>query len=233
MSSKDICAVIDAQGFFIGKTFFPREISFVNNEYQLCFEVFTYIPEEFRAKNSKLFYFQEKKLHGIPIRQVLPKKSKKVIEASELEALILSMHLLLSTSEKTLFGVKNQQLAKILEECEIPIFNLEKEEVGGEKCPALPYFDRFKIYYYCRIHQDTSPSLDESHRCALFKSTAIWDWLNTKHKSDKVYDFTKKFITHVSLINSAIKRRHFPVDKSLHQNFLQSCSKSKSSNQSF
>ena len=184
-----ICAVIDAQGFFINKKFYPREVSIVNAEYQLCFEIIPIISLDTKINYLAHFNKQSQELHGIPMAQVINKDSKTVFSISKLRHIIEEIYLRLRTEEKNLFAVKNQQMAGLLTEYQIPFFNLEKEEVGGEVCPTLTVFDKFSNSIYCAIHAKLAPKKNKSnHRCAMRKSKMIWDWLTRKANSDLLLD---------------------------------------------
>ena len=185
MKGNEVCAIIDSQGFFVKNTFFPREISIVNDDYKLCFEVIPDIDKDFKVKNFKNFSYQQHQLHGIPIESVLSEKTKKVIHIDQLRQLIEEIYFRVRTEEKKLVGVKNLQLAILLKEFQIPYFNLETQEVGGEICPTLRDFEKFKISSFCSLHATLRRKFNQDiHRCALRKANAIWDWLSLKLKSD-------------------------------------------------
>ena len=189
MKENEICAIIDSQGFFVKNTFFPREISIVNDEYNICFEVIPDIETDFKLKNFKVFSYQQHQLHGIPIESVLSEKSKKIIHIKNLRQLIEGIYFRVRTEEKKLFGVKNLQLAQLLKEYQIPYFNLEQQEVGGELCPTLKEFEKFKISCHCSLHAKLRRKFkEEIHRCAFRKAQAIWDWLTLKLRSDNLLE---------------------------------------------
>ena len=184
-----VCAVIDSQGFFIHKKFYPRELSIVNNEYKLCFEIVPNISLDNRINYLGHFNKQTQELHGIPINRVIRSECKSVISILKFRQFIEEIYLRLRTDEKPLFAVKNQQMAVLLKEFEIPFLNLEKESVGGEICPTLSAFDSFGVSIYCPLHAKVMPKKNnQKHRCALRKSKAIWDWLTRKVNSDLLLD---------------------------------------------
>ena len=186
---KQICAVIDVQGFFVQKKFYPREISIVNNEHKICFEIVPDINVDTKLDYFKYFKFQQHQLHGIPLEKVLDDKTKKVFHASQMKKIVEEIYFRVRTEERKLFGVKNQQVANLLKEFEIPYFNFESEEVGGEICPPLSIFDKFKSSKYCLLHATLKCKFNENiHRCALRKALLIWDWLNCKVDSDLLVD---------------------------------------------
>ena len=195
-----ICAIIDFQGFFIQRRFYPRELSIVNDEYQLCFEVLPEISSEIKLNNFKHFSYQQHQLHGIPLEKVLSEKTKKIIPLSQLRQLIEEIYFRVRSEDKKLLGVKNQQVGLLLKEYQIPFFNFEAEEVGGEICPALAVFEKFKFSTYCLLHSSLKRKFNESHRCALRKSQAIWSWLTVKLRSDFLVDeiFTQTECAHTS-----------------------------------
>jgi hypothetical protein len=187
--SDQICAIIDAQGFFVQKVFYPREISIVNDKYQICFEIVSEIDIKTKIVCFKHFSFQQHQLHGIPINKVLNDKTKKVFPISQLKQIIEEIYYRVRTNELNLFGLKNQQLSTLLSEYGIPFYNFETEEVGGELCPPLAVFDKFKSSIYCLLHANPKCNFDEKiHRCALRKACLIWVWLCRKQVSDDLVD---------------------------------------------
>ena len=184
-----ICGVLDVQGFNVGKHFFTRKIGFVNNDYELCFEIKCNINKEVREKNERTLSHQKWQIHGIPINPVLEDCSKRLVDCSKLNNLIEEIYCRVKTENKPLIGIKNHFLAKILDEIEIPYFNFERERIGGESCPPLQLFDRFHKDPFCRLHSVLAPGVLVNHyRCALRKSSNIWEWLENKNKSDIFFD---------------------------------------------
>ena len=187
--AKQICAIIDVQGFFVQKKFYPRELSIVNSEYNICFEIVPEVNIDTKLDFFKHFSCQQFQLHGIPIEKVLEDKTKKVFHASHLKKIVEEIYFRVRTEEKKLLGVKNQQVANLLKEFEIPFFNLESEAVGGEICPTLSIFDKFRFSKYCILHASLKRKFNETvHRCALRKASTIWDWLKCKLDSDLLVD---------------------------------------------
>ena len=214
-----ICAIIDAQGFFVQNKFYPREVSIVNDEYQLCFEIIPNISLDTKLNCYSQFSFQQKKLHGIPLSQVLPNTSKNVFEIRYLKNIIEYIYMSIRNEKKFLLGVKNTQLKNMLEEYRIPLYNFEQEEVCGEICPPLAVFEKFKNSIYCSLHAKLVQKKDETThrcpigiqakyherrpRCALRKAWVTWDWLKHKLSSDILFDNI--------IARNELAREHFSI----------------------
>ena len=187
--AKKICAVIDMQGFFIEKVFYPRELAIVNDKYKLCFEIDCDIPNDLRIKNFKHFSFQQHQIHNIPIEKVIPDKTLRVFKNSQLKHILFDIYCRIRSEDKYLFAIKNQQLAKLLDVYEIPYINLEKVTIGNEICPTLLNFDKYSKHKkgFCLLHFMLNNSAHGINiRCSLRKSEKIWEWLINKIISDQL-----------------------------------------------
>src|SRR5882724_2913577 len=138
--AKQVCAVVDMQGFFIDKVFYPREFAIVNNEMKLCFEIDCEIQNDLKFKSFRHFSFQQNQIHGIPVEKVLNERTSRVFKISELQTLVYEIYCRFRTEDKSYVAIKNQQLAKLLDEYGIPYLNLERENIGNEICPPLHLF---------------------------------------------------------------------------------------------
>jgi hypothetical protein len=187
--SEQICAVIDIQGFFVDKVFYPRELAIVNDKYQLCLEIDSQITEENKMSNYRHFSFQTNYIHGIPVDKVIDEKTLRIITIDKLKNFICDLYNLIKTDNKFYFGIKNQQLSKLLDEYELPYVNLETESIGYEYCPTLKLFDSVcnNRHAYCLLHSLLHKTqIDEKIRCSLRKCVNIWNWLSFKLNSDQL-----------------------------------------------
>ncbi len=141
------------------------------------------IPNEIKLKSFRCFSFQQHQIHGIPIEKVIKEKSNQVFNYKELKSLLFEIYCRLRTEDKTLFAVKNHQLAALLLEYDIPFLDLEKIKVGNEVCPPLHRFEslNFQTNTFCLLHFLLYSSCRQKKiRCSLKKSANIWYWLKTK-----------------------------------------------------
>ena len=190
--AKQVCAVLDIQGYNVGNVFYPRELAFVNNETKLCYELDCEFDDKVIEENKRHFNFIRHKIHGIPIKRMLSYQSSRVLLAKNLKFLLINAYPCLRTVEKKYFAVKNHYLAKILDDVEIPYLNLEKERIGYEVTPPLHLFDKHNIgySYHCPLHfiLSNNPSYDRTLRCSLRKCSNIWDWLQMKITSNMFFE---------------------------------------------
>lgn len=185
-----VCAIIDTQGFFINKVFYPREVAIVNENLRVCFEIDCEFPRELTIKSFKHFTYQQNVIHGIPVKKVINDISFRVLKFKYFKNFITYVYECLKSPERPFFAVKNQQLSLLLKEYKIPFINLEDEKIGNEICPTLTSFD--KVYgqntHHCLLHFLLKNStMIPNYRCSLRKASYIWEWLNMKYKSDWLY----------------------------------------------
>ena len=173
-----ICAVIDAQGFQIGQTFFPRELAIIGKNVKLCYEI---VSESVKFQNRGKLEFQTNAIHGIPINQVLNQNSKCFIKEENLDNFLKFIVSLLTTEKRKYVAVKNQQLCQILTRCSIDFINLEKHLLDFQPCPPLRVFEKIgaKNSVFCPLHLALySQNFDKDVRCSLKKALFIWEWVN-------------------------------------------------------
>lgn len=189
-SENFICAVIDVQGFYIDRKFYPRELAIVNDKLRLCFEIDCEFPPNMNMEYNvlKKFTFQQIHLHGIPMKKVLNDKTSRCFKNKDLKNLVQELYNRVKTEDKFIFATKNQQTSDLLWEYEIPYLDLEKQMVGNEICPTLKDFDKVvgPNNCFCLLHFVLNkPLYNSQFRCALRKSIYIWDWLKYKVESDR------------------------------------------------
>ena len=190
--SKQICAIIDLQGFSVGNQFFPREIAIVNKDLKLCYELDCDLDTDIIEENKGHLNYQRNHIHGIPIQRVLDFNTSRVFKSSNLEFIIENIYPYVKSIDKIYFAVKNHHLAKILDKINIPYINLEKETIGNEIVPPLHLFDKLNVGfgYHCPLHFALigRTSYDRSLRCSLRKCLNIWNWLEMKITSNSFYN---------------------------------------------
>jgi len=177
-----ICAIIDAQGYFIDKKFYPREIAVFNDDIQLCVEIPQNMPILTRIKNYKTILFQEYHIHGIPMERVTTKgNTSSECENFSVKNILYHLYNKVKREGKIYLASKNQQLAVLLKECEILFIDLEQSAIENEPCPSLCAFDKLcgRPKSYCSIHASVYKKHQRT-RCALRKSENIWRWVQSK-----------------------------------------------------
>lgn len=183
MDSKNICAVIDSQGFCLpDRQFVPREIAFVCKKFSVYYEVIAEVTDELKAHFKKEFDFQEYFIHGLPIHQLTDDSNRKTIKQSQLPQLILELYESCMANENSSIALKNVFLEKYLSNLSIPFYNLEIFSIGGEMCPTLEMFGSFANSFFCVLHSNIRKK--PPSRCALKKASSIWHWLSNKIVSD-------------------------------------------------
>lgn len=187
---------MDLQGFSIGKEFFPRELALVSDDVKICVEIDSKISKDFKIKNFRSLSFQHHQIHGIPVDRVIKEKCFQVIQSEDFKTFLVQIYYRIRGAEKNLIAIKNQQLAKILTECSIPFFDLEKEKICQEVCPPLHRFDKYNYHNnnFCLLHFLCS-SYNTKVRCSLRKVAYIWDWINDRVKTERLLKDIIEIIT--------------------------------------
>ena len=173
----------------LNKVFYPREVAIVNDKFKLCYEIDCEFSDDFILNNQQKLSFQKHQIHGIPVKKFLSERTAKVFKNSEFGILLNELYMRLCFEDKKYFGVKNQQLSKFFDVLGIPYVNLENLPIGGEFCPTFSTYSEYsgRNFNFCSIHDNLCKSLSNKHlRCALKKSSYIWEWLKNKNISDVI-----------------------------------------------
>ena len=196
MEIENFLAVFDMQGFFVDNTFYPREFAVVNNDIKICFEIDCSISNDVKLQSFRQFSYQQHNIHGISLERVI-KKNRKVIKIENLKNIIKEIYDEISKeNNKNIILIKNQQLAKLLDDYEIPYYNLEYNMIANEGCPTLEMFDKMfgRNNSYCLLHCLLRKS--KHVRCSLRKSANIWNWLQQVVSQERfINKFSSLFIT--------------------------------------
>jgi hypothetical protein len=168
--AKTVCLIVDCQGFTVNGKFIPKEIAFTTNKGKpSCFEIdhkmsLDDLNREDRVSNWYITNF----INDLPFEP----KTKECVSISDVPALLRVLYNKHYLRQTDVFGIKNPQLGKLLDELKIPWLELQ-----------IPKMDTLFKYYYneikCNYH-----IVDFSERCALAKVAYIARWLNEKHKID-------------------------------------------------
>ena len=186
---KNICAVFDIQGYFVGDVFYPRELAIVNNDHQLCFELESELTAKDKGfhKTNRILYKNEEKIHGIPIANVLNTNSRQVIKFKDVPAFIITIYNKLTTADKPFVGVKNRMLFKILFLMKIPTFDLTTKN-----CPNYLTFEKAnKCTVLCPLHLKLMENNNNNSvvKCSLKKAFHLWNWLSNNVASIDLFSY--------------------------------------------
>ena len=143
MDPRHICAVIDAQGFYLDNRFYPREFSFLCDDVLVNYEVISNMDIDTKINNFGVLANQKRRLHGLSIEPKLADKTHRVILEADIRKLLCELYREVMKDDKSSIAIKNKQLLSYLSDVSIPFYDLEQLEVGNEKCPTLAAFDRF------------------------------------------------------------------------------------------
>jgi hypothetical protein len=164
MDNKSICAILDAQGFIKNKEFLPREISVTaNNGLSMCYEIDPNIQvSELSAQDQKTNMHISWTITGLSYKPT----SNYYYNITEVGQLLTNIYNLFKKQPGDVFGIKNNQLKKLLIEHNIPCVQLKS-----------PHIERLNELYgppwQCRYH-----TLGRKGRCALCKTIYLNKWLN-------------------------------------------------------
>jgi hypothetical protein len=184
---KQVCAVIDMQGYILHKNFYPREIAVSNEMSSIWLEVECPIKRSF-LKNTKCemgYRFQKEYIHGIPLDSIRGKLGLKVLKPENIGNVIRKIYNKVKTAEKDHLACKNQQVSEILAQYGIPHINLEYLTVEGERYPKLQDLDNTLAkgqVWFCPLHTCLNKDnvMRKNMRCSLRKSQLIWRWIQNK-----------------------------------------------------
>lgn len=121
---KNVCGVIDAQGYVIDGVFYPKEVAGVNNKLDLSILCDIHLKREDLSEEDKRTVDWAYKYHGLPLEstddywfKMSPKDSPQVYSGIDV---VLAMYQWMKTDEKPYVAVKNPQLVQILQMWDIP-----------------------------------------------------------------------------------------------------------------
>lgn len=163
-----ISGVIDVQGFSTNEKFYPREIAFVTDNIQMCFEVENDLDlEELSYKDAKTCLYQEHHVLGMHLKQ------KSIFNFNRLNKVGEIMNFLYTNfCNKKYFACSNTRMVKILNQYRMPIHVLT----------SIPTFRQLNSRYdndLCKYH---TLSKSSNIRCALRKANNLWQWICEKRE---------------------------------------------------
>ena len=163
-----ISGVIDIQGFSINEKFYPREIAFVTDNIQMCFEVKSDLDlEELSYKNAKTCLYQEHYVLGMRLKQKSTFKFNRLNKVSEIMNFLYK-----NFCNKEYFACSNTQMVKVLNRYRMPIHVLT----------MAPTFEQLNNSYdndLCNYH---TLSKSNNITCALRNANNLWRWICEKRE---------------------------------------------------
>lgn len=163
-----VCAVVDAQGFTLGKRFYVRELAIRSPNHSACLLVRVQLPRRpISAREHTTLAYQTKFIHGLSLSGI----TKEVLSGDKSVGITLkAWHALLSSKECSLFACKNHYVTALLEKYKIPYLDLNTVY----QVPSLVVLNQtYPLLKSCNNHAWTSSQV----RCAQRKADQIWQSL--------------------------------------------------------
>lgn len=122
---REVCFVIDVQGFKIKEGFFPRELA-IQGDRGVIFYTFDLPPKKLDKMDKKTVDYCAKFIHGIKWSQELLVNS---LPVSAFKELVVHLYKKYSSKEQPLVGVRNGYLKRILIDFGLPIMDMEPLQI--------------------------------------------------------------------------------------------------------
>lgn len=168
----DICCIVDIQGFKDSGSFVAREMSAICSYGMFTMEFDTGLEWSSMTRQDRLTNsFIERTLLGLTLRPL-----DKAPPSSQLEEMLKSIYAATSTLQKQKFGVKNHEVAKLLEGMNIPFVDLDKDL---DMPPFRVIKNIFPFKRTCDFHQLKGGS---KYTCAKEKVYVLHKWLGSRRK---------------------------------------------------
>ena len=169
MSLSNVCMVMDLEGFFLNKIFYPREIGYVSltenwiNSYRFKLN---HLVQKLSEKDWKTVNYCKKYVHGLTLK-CLPWE-KDLYQVENLRDLIKNAYCLSKKKNRNIVAYKGGQVEKeILDELEIPCIDLE--DFGCSRYDELPT----SMVRDCGYHIQ----MNESIHCPIKECVAFANWI--------------------------------------------------------
>jgi hypothetical protein len=131
-----ICAIIDAQGFVKDRVFYPRELSVLSHELRMSLIVDSSLNYTgMNSKDRKTNKYISNNLLGLSMKSC-PSKNAQNLSYDSSEQ-IRNLYLIVLQGDKEHLGIKNQQLAQVLDMIDIPYIDLNQYN-----CPSVKEFSK-------------------------------------------------------------------------------------------
>ena len=177
MSLSNVCMVVDIEGFFLNKTFHPREIGYVSltenciNSHRFKLN---HVVKKLSEKDWKTVNYCKKYVHGLTLK-CLPWE-KDLYQVENLRPLLKNVYYSSKRNDRNLVAYKGGQVEKeILDELEIPSINLE--------CFGCPRYDELptSMVRDCGYHVQ----MNESIHCPIKECVAFANWVEQQLNHEK------------------------------------------------
>jgi hypothetical protein len=168
---ENICAVVDAQGFFISNKFYPREVAIVSDSISFCQEFNPKLKWDLLDNDQHILAkYCYDHIHGFKLNVKESKKS--IIQDSENYIKHLSkFYKIIATESKQFYGIKNDLYDDLII-AGIPVINLSDKQYDFPSIYTLE--GKYNnSYWMCAYHDNVHDGL----RCSLRKCYNIWKHL--------------------------------------------------------
>ena len=167
----ELCFVLDFEGFFINKTFHPRELGYFTwNEAYGRHAFRELVPhQDLCEKDKRTVNFVINKIHGLSYQ---PSPQERGQHPRVIPSMIQDLYGDYSTPDRTLVAYKGGHVEKdLLNKLNIPCLNLET--LGCPKYDVLRSQDLKceKLLPSCGFHKD-----DTIHHCPVTECHAFYLW---------------------------------------------------------
>ncbi len=170
-----ICAIMDAQGFVKEGVFYPRELSIISHELRMSLIVDSGLSYTgMNLKDRKTNKYISNNLLGLSMKNFSPNRGHNLSYDSSEQ--IRNLYLMVLQGDKEHLGIKNQQLAQVLDMLDIPYIDLNQYN-----CPSVKELSKSYKTKPCNFHSRQVPDRDRL-RCAEKKCNLLWKWMNSLPK---------------------------------------------------
>lgn len=175
-----ICAVVDCQGFMLGRDFYVRELSIEFENGGACLPVRTGLRlSELSSKQQRQIRYESNNIHGLSLEEPESVSSNGLINQSDVPTVLHAWLAVTINPAEHYFACKNYQLARIMEKAGISCINLDR---GSIKVPSLMELDAKFGHspWFCAHHHNlpTNKIKRNTLRCASRKTTLLKAWIN-------------------------------------------------------
>ncbi len=146
-----ICAIMGAQGFVKDGLFYPKELSIMSHSLRMSLIVDSGLNYTgMNLKDRKANKYISKNLLGISIKNHSSDKNHN-LSYDALEQ-IRNLYLMVLQGDKEHLGIKNQQLAQVLDMIDIPFIDLNQYN-----CPSIKELSKRYKRKTCNSHERQVP----------------------------------------------------------------------------
>lgn len=177
-----VFGVIDAQGYIKNGKFVPVEISIVTDISSECLELSVDVPQD---RTNKWLYNH---YHRLPFVSLRANAGFPTPSEADVIDIINVWRGKFWQPGKDSFAVKNNHLAKLLEDNGFTFINLEEEKY---KCPSIDQLDLLNgNVWFCSFHDlsNVPIRMRATFHCALRRATCLMKWIKSKANQQYLLD---------------------------------------------